>query len=105
MVGLVAAMAIPMFLGQRDKAKEAAVREGVHSIQVGVQSWAVDHGDAYPDASQVDASGLAGYVDMWPANPFTDLPMDQGSGPGQFSYEVGATGFRITAYGSEVAPS
>ena len=100
-VGLVAAIAIPMFLGQRDKAKEAAVREGTHSIQVGVQSWAVDHGDAYPDASQVNAYGLASYVDVWPTNPFTGLPMNQGSGPGQFSYESSAAGYRIVAYGSD----
>jgi hypothetical protein len=100
-VGLVAAMAIPMFLGQRDKADEAAVKEGVHSIQVGVQSWAVDHDDAYPDASQVSMSGLTGYVDVWPTNPFTHLPMDQGTGPGQYSYERSAAGFRIIAYGSD----
>ena len=42
-IGILAAIAIPMFLGQRDKAKESAVKEGVHSIQVGVQSYAVDN--------------------------------------------------------------
>ncbi len=47
-IGILAAIAIPMFLGQRDKAKESAVKEGVHSIQVGVQSYAVDNDDAYP---------------------------------------------------------
>ena len=47
-IGILAAIAIPMFLSQRDKAKEAAVKEGVHSIQVGVQSYAVDHDDVYP---------------------------------------------------------
>ena len=47
-IGILAAIAIPMFLGQRDKAKESAVKEGVHSIQVGVQSYAVDNNDTYP---------------------------------------------------------
>ena len=47
-IGILAAIAIPMFLGQRDKAKESAVKEGVHSIQVGIQSYAVDDNDAYP---------------------------------------------------------
>ena len=47
-IGILAAIAIPMFLNQRDKAKESAVKEGVHSIQVGVQSYAVDNNDVYP---------------------------------------------------------
>ena len=100
-VGIVAAMAIPMFLGQRDKANEAAVKEGVHSVQIGVQSWAVDHGDTYPDASQVSMSDLTGYVDIWPTNPYTGLPMSQGSAAGDFSYAVGqgGTSFRLTGYG------
>ena len=37
-IGILAAIAIPMFLNQRDKAKDSAVKEGVHSIQVGIQS-------------------------------------------------------------------
>jgi type II secretory pathway pseudopilin PulG len=103
-VGLVAAMAIPMFLGQRDKANEAAVKEGAHSIQVGVQSWAVDHDDTYPDTSQVSRSGLTGYVDIWPTNPFTGLPMDQGTSAGQYFYERTETGFRMIAFGTDGSP-
>ena len=34
-IGILAAIAIPMFLSQRDKAKEAAVKGGVHT-----SSWA-----------------------------------------------------------------
>ena len=37
-IGILAAIAIPMFLSQRDKAKEAGVKEGVHCVQIGVQS-------------------------------------------------------------------
>ena len=38
-IGILAAIAIPMFLNQRDKAKDSGVKEGVHAIQIGVQSW------------------------------------------------------------------
>ena len=47
-IGILAAIAIPMFLNQRAKAKDASVKEGVHSIQVGIQSCAVDNNDIYP---------------------------------------------------------
>ena len=47
-IGILAAIAIPMFLGQRDKAKESAVKGGVHNIELGIASYAVDHGDIYP---------------------------------------------------------
>ncbi len=68
-IGILAAIAIPMFLGQRDKAKESAVKEGVHSIQIGVQSYAVDYNDTYPPNAERQARSSAGhalYVDNWP---------------------------------------
>ena len=72
-IGILAAIAIPMFLNQRDKAKESAVKEGVHSIQVGVQSYAVDNNDVYPAAADVSTvQRVASYVDNWPKNPWTE---------------------------------
>jgi len=69
-IGILAAIAIPMFLNQRDKAKAAGVKEGVHSIQVGVQTYATDQPtDSYPAAGAVDAGSMANYVDNWPNDP------------------------------------
>ena len=74
-IGILAAIAIPMFLNQRDKAKDSAVKEGIHSIQVGVQSYAVDYTDTYPRTG--DVNFLSGsYVDNWPKNPWTNNAMD-----------------------------
>jgi hypothetical protein len=95
-----------MFLDQSSKANESAVREGIHSIQVGVQSWAVDHGAAYPDPSRVSESGLRSYVDIWPTNPYTGLPMSQGTAPGDFTYMLTPDGgsFELTAMGEAGQP-
>jgi prepilin-type N-terminal cleavage/methylation domain-containing protein len=44
-IAILAAIAVPMYLNQRNKAKDAAVKEGIHSIQIGVQTWAADNND------------------------------------------------------------
>ena len=100
-IGILAAIAIPMFLGQRDKAKESAVKEGIHSIQVGVQSWAVDHNDAYPAASGVSSAAMTGYVDIWPKNPWSgSAAMQDGGGQGNFTYSTPASDtFRLIGHG------
>ena len=89
-IGILAAIAIPMFLSQRDKAKESAVKEGVHSIQIGVQSYAVDAQDQYP--ATADKGTLASYVDNWPNNPWTpaNSMADSASGAqGDYHYTTG----------------
>jgi type II secretion system protein G len=92
-IGILAAIAIPMFLSQRNKAKDASVKEGIHSIQVGVQSYAVDNNDAYPAAGQVSSTTLAGYVDNWPKNPFStsSAAMSEGAGQGFYNYTTPAS--------------
>jgi type IV pilus assembly protein PilA len=52
-IGILAAIAIPLYIGQRTKAKDAAVKEGVHEVQVGVVSWAADHDEVYPGDGNV----------------------------------------------------
>jgi type IV pilus assembly protein PilA len=88
-IGILAAIAIPMFLNQRNKAKDAGVKEGVHTIQIGIQSWAVDNQDDFPAVAAVDSAGaVGGYVDMWPDNPFEAPanPMTQAATVGDFTY-------------------
>ncbi len=100
-IGILAAIAIPMFLSQRNKAKDASVKEGIHSIQVGIQSYAVDNSDTYPVAAQVSNTTLASYVDNWPKNPFqqSGTLMSEGSGKGQYNYTTPASNtFRLVGH-------
>ena len=99
-IGILAAIAIPMFLGQRDKAKEAAVKEGIHSIQIGVQSYAVDNNDQYPLSTGVNQTGLVSYVDIWPKNPWLNTAMTSGTTMGTYTYGGGgSTIFSLVGYG------
>ena len=82
-IAILAAIAIPVYANQRDKAKEAAVKEGSHLIQNAVIAYAVDHGGAYPATEYVTytpgdrtADNLGNrYLDTWPRNPWTGQPM------------------------------
>lgn len=100
---MFAAILIPavVFSGQHAKAEESAVKEGVHSIQIVVQSWAVDHDNVYPPASQLNQVAMSDSIEFWPTNPYTGAPMTQGTGPGDFGYEVSPDGrsFRLVGYG------
>jgi type IV pilus assembly protein PilA len=105
-IGILAAIAIPMFLGQRDKAKEASVKEGVHSIQIGIQSYAVDYNDTYPSGTgsgfgNVSSTGLAAYVDIWPKNAWaTASVMGPGTAKGDYRYTGGgSTVFTLEGFG------
>ena len=84
-IGILAAIAIPMFLNQRVKAKDAGVKEGVHSIQIGVQSYAVDHSDKYPVTVGM-AAAIEPDLDTWPNNPFTGDAMVNQDETGDFVY-------------------
>jgi type II secretion system protein G len=107
-IGILAAIAIPMFLNQRDKAKNAAVKGGVHNIELGVASYAVDNGDSYPatgavsKATLVDASGVR-YVDNWPQNPYLGGDMAEGATAGNFNYTRTSTSIAIVGHGRDGA--
>jgi type IV pilus assembly protein PilA len=102
-IGILAAIAIPMFLNQRDKAKNSAVKEGIHSIQIGLQSWAVDNGDSFPDATLVNSTkgsgGVGDQVDNWPKNPWTNVLMASGGTHGDYTYTQGGGSTTFTLVG------
>jgi type IV pilus assembly protein PilA len=46
-LGLLAAIAIPSFFNQRDKAKDSDAKEAARTMQTAVETWATDHGGEY----------------------------------------------------------
>ena len=96
-IGILAAIAIPMFLNQRQKAKDAGVKEGVHTIQVGIQSYAVDTNDVYPAQGTVVVD-IGPNIDTWPQNMHVGGPMANTGTLGNFTYvhAAGTTDYTLT---------
>ena len=69
-IGILCAIAIPMYLGQRERAKNAVVREGGRTIAIALLSYvAASDDDSWP--LQADQATLAPFLKAreWPENP------------------------------------
>jgi len=103
-IGILAAIAIPMFLNQRDKAKVSSLKEARHTIQVGVASWATDNSDQYPaDTADLNGVLVPDQIDTagWPTNAWSGAAIVTNSATeGNLVYAVDAsTGYSIKMYG------
>jgi type IV pilus assembly protein PilA len=56
-LGLLAAIAIPSFFNQRDKAKDADAKSTVRTAQTAIETWATDHAGSY-DGVAADGAEL-----------------------------------------------
>jgi predicted amidohydrolase YtcJ len=82
-------------------AQVVKVKEGIHAIQVGIQTWAVENADKFPPVSEVtQAGGVGKVVDGWPTDPFTGAPMKQGTDPGDYTYTrlKNGAGYRLAGH-------
>jgi len=109
-IGILAAIAIPMYLHQRERAKDAVVKEGVHSIQIGIATYVTDSATAaFPDAALVaDDQVVGAFVKTWPVDPWSQsgAPMVNNGTKGNFAYfvtadhqEMGMDGFGFPGVG------
>jgi len=82
-IGILASIAIPRYVGSRSRAKNADVRTGARAIAIALYSYvleAKDEGDGDPWPARCDQATLAAYLPAseWPRNPFRDgAPMEQ----------------------------
>jgi type IV pilus assembly protein PilA len=57
-LGLLAAIAIPSFFNQRDKARDADAKEAVRTAQTSIETYATDNGGAYTGANAGILEGI-----------------------------------------------
>ncbi len=71
-IGILAAIIIPNYLKFASRAKDALVRENMHVIQTGIETFSVDRLGQYPQ--QADEPALLALLPdgAYPRNPFTN---------------------------------
>jgi prepilin-type N-terminal cleavage/methylation domain-containing protein len=78
-IGILAAIALPNFIGAQDKAREASVKANMRTAQIAAESFATDSGGSYPGS--VDdfkpyfpggSSAKGGSNGNPPVNPFSN---------------------------------
>jgi prepilin-type N-terminal cleavage/methylation domain-containing protein len=93
-IGILAAIALPNFIGAQNKAREASVKANMRTSQIAAESYATDAGGTYPPNATDTAyqsyfpggsssQGSGGTPGNYPVNPFTNAP--QGPAPGGIS--------------------
>lgn len=50
-LGILAAIALPAFFNQKEKAGDAKAKENVHSAQVAIETFATEHNGSYAEAT------------------------------------------------------
>lgn len=91
--------AVEKTTGQIDQAKDAAVKAQLMMIKTGVQATIASTGQVPADASQ---AALGAFVTPWPVNPFTNQPMKEGDGVGDYVYTPGSgTDFTLAVHLSD----
>jgi type IV pilus assembly protein PilA len=101
-LGILAAIALPAFFNQKDKAGDAKAKENVHTAQVAMETCATEHGNSYTSCDQsalhtveptIPASG--GNYTIEPTNPtggYTVKNQASGGTEATFSLERKADG-------------
>jgi type IV pilus assembly protein PilA len=57
-IGLLAAIAIPSFFNQRDKARDAGAKEMAHTAQVAMETYSTDNGGNYATVTAAKLAAL-----------------------------------------------
>jgi type II secretion system protein G len=104
-IGILSTMVIPGFTSAQDKAKEAAVKSVMHSMQLAVESYNVSEG-VYPAGSNLAISELYvllnadGYLKKIPKNPFTNDIYSAADTAGQiyYSYDDDEGEYTLSGY-------
>ncbi len=71
-IGILASVAVPNFMGAQDKAKNSGVQSNAHNVQMAVEQYAVDNASVFPAAMSGAAAvvGNTSYLAAYPRTPW-----------------------------------
>ncbi|MFH1761750.1 MAG: prepilin-type N-terminal cleavage/methylation domain-containing protein [bacterium] len=91
-IGLLSYFLVPRLLGTQEKAKEAAVKAVMHSVQISIESYNLEN-STYPVAKNITLKNLcdyyllpAGYIGSVPQNPYTGKDYEDADTTGKITY-------------------
>lgn len=87
-LGILAAIALPAFFNQKDKAGDAKAKEYAHSAQVAMETYSTDHNGSYTGADETELEKIEPTLSN---AEFTAVPTTAGTG-----YTITVTGSNAT---------
>ena len=70
-IGIIAAITIPNYIKFTKRAKEAVVKENMHTVQLAIESFATESLGIYPQAADEPVLKTLLPLGKYPNNPFT----------------------------------
>jgi type IV pilus assembly protein PilA len=89
-IGILAAIAIPSFLNQRDKASDASAKSAARTAQTAIETYATDNNGSYAGADATDLRNIEPTLNDDPADTL-DVT---GVSPTEYTVSVDGTGGR-----------
>jgi general secretion pathway protein G len=105
-IGLLAVFLVPNLMAAKDRAKEAAVKGVMRSVQLAVEAFEMEN-QTYPIDNNLPLESLCrnylmhgGYIATVPKNPFTGKEYKDSDAAGRvvYSYDMTSGVYKLTAY-------
>lgn len=71
-LGILAAIALPAFFNQRDKAGDSKAKENAHSAQVAIETYATENGGKYTGATNAKLHAIEPTISATPGSAATE---------------------------------
>ena len=78
-IGILAAIAIPAFFNQRDKAKDAGAKEMAHTAQVAMETYATDNGGTYQNVTPAKLAAIENSIQTAGTSAYLSAAASQGA--------------------------